>query len=235
MKNVCKPYHRFPDKELHGTYSLDGNHQQHSRRSIVYHRPQEAGPNSCSGNRTLTKQNHDLKEQLHQKNAALDTQDEDQEGISIERRNQEGPKGSNTPSRQKRLDTSHPSVVDVVPPHMVAEMQMMKERMDVMMNALRGRVLRNLDELVHRTDSPFTTPVTSFSLPPKFRMPQVETYDGSKDPLDHLESFKTLMHLQGVVDEIMCRTFPTTLKGPTRIWFSRLMPNSIGTFKELSA
>ena len=66
-------------------------------------------------------------------------------------------------------------------------------------------------------------------------MPQVETYDGSKDPLDHLESFKTLMHLQGVVDEIMYRAFPTTLKGPTRIWFSRLMPNSIGTFKELSA
>ncbi|XP_075659145.1 uncharacterized protein LOC142629030 [Castanea sativa] len=43
------------------------------------------------------------------------------------------------------------------------------------------------------------------------------------------------MHLQGVPDEIMCRAFPTTLKGPTRIWFSRLTPNSIGTFKELSA
>ena len=65
-------------------------------------------------------------------------------------------------------------------------------------------------------------------------MQQVETYDGSKDPLDHLESFKTLMHLQGVVDEIMCRAFPTTLKGPARIWFSRLTPNSISTFKELS-
>ena len=43
------------------------------------------------------------------------------------------------------------------------------------------------------------------------------------------------MHLQVVADEIMCRAFPTTLKGPARIWFSRLMPNSIGTFKELSA
>ena len=65
-------------------------------------------------------------------------------------------------------------------------------------------------------------------------MPQVETYDRSKDPLDHLESFKTLMHLQRVVDKIMCRAFPTTLKGPARIWFSRLTPNSISTFKELS-
>ena len=72
---------------------------------------------------------------------------------------------------------------------------MMKERVDFMMSALKGRVSSDLDELVHRTDSPFTTPVISFPLPPKFRMPQVEAYDRSKDPLDHLESFKTLMHL----------------------------------------
>ena len=66
-------------------------------------------------------------------------------------------------------------------------------------------------------------------------MPQIDSYDGVKDPLDHLETFKTLMHLQGVADEIMCRAFPTTLKGAARIWFNRLTPNSISTFKELSA
>ena len=42
------------------------------------------------------------------------------------------------------------------------------------------------------------------------------------------------MHLQRVADEIIYRAFPTTLKGPARIWFSRLTPNSISTFKELS-
>ena len=45
----------------------------------------------------------------------------------------------------------------------------------------------------------------------------------------------TLMHLQGMVEKIICRAFPITLKGPARVWFSRLMPNSISTFKELSA
>ena len=83
---------------------------------------------------------------------------------------------------------------------MVAKMQMMKERMEFMMNALRGRVLKNLNELVHWTDSPFTAIVTSFPLPPKFCIPQIKAYDRSKDPLDHLESIKTLKHLQGVVD-----------------------------------
>ena len=129
---------------------------------------------------------------------------------------------------------SPPSTADVVPLHMVAKVQIMKERMDFMMNALRGRVSSDVDDLVHRTDSPFTASVTSFPLPPKFYMPQVESYNGFKDPLDHLEFFKTLMHLQGVADEIMCRVFPTTLKGPARVWFSWLMPNSISTFKELS-
>ena len=61
-----------------------------------------------------------------------------------------------------------------------------------------------------------------------------EVYDESKDPLDHLESFETIMHLQGVRDKIICRAFPTMLKGLAKVWFSRLTPNSISTFKELS-
>ena len=35
--------------------------------------------------------------------------------------------------------------------------------------------------------------------------------------------------------KFLCRAFPTTLKGAARIWFSRLTPNSVSTFKELSA
>ena len=78
---------------------------------------------------------------------------------------------------------------------MVTEMQMMKERMDFMMNALRRRVSSDLDELVYRIDSPITASVTTFPLLSKFRISQVEAFDGCKGPLDHLESFKTLMHL----------------------------------------
>ena len=119
--------------------------------------------------------------------------------------------------------------MDTAPPPIVAEIQAMKEQIEIMMNALKGRVSNSLDDLVNRTDSPFTTSVNSFPLP------QIESYDRVKNPLDHLETFKTLMHLQGVPDEIMCRAFPITLKGPMRIWFSRLMPSSVNTFKELSA
>ena len=129
---------------------------------------------------------------------------------------------------------SLPSLIDTAPPPIIVEMQAVKEQMEVIMNALKGRVPSDLDDLVNRIDSPFTLSVNSFPLPQKFCMLQIESYGGVKDPLDHLETFKTLIHLQGVLDVIMCRAFPTMLKGPARIWFSRLTPSSINTFKELS-
>ena len=182
----------------------------------------------------LTKQNHDLEEQLRQRDAEQDVQEENQ-GDSSEQGGPERPEGSNEPSRPERRNLSMPSLMGTAPPPIFVEMQAMKEQMEVMMNALKGRVSSDLDDLVNRTDSLFTIPVNSCPLPQKFRMSQIESYDKVKDPLNHLETFKTLMHLQGVPDEIICRTFPTTLKGPARIWFNRLTPNSINIFKELSA
>ena len=70
----------------------------------------------------LTKQNCDLEEQLRQKNANLNTQEEDQEGISVEKMNQERSEGSNALSRPEQQDTSRSSVIDMVPPYIVAEM-----------------------------------------------------------------------------------------------------------------
>ena len=166
----------------------------------------------------FTKQNQVLEEQLHRK--ADNNIAEDLGDSSAERRDHEGPEGSNAPSRLERRNVCIPSLVDATPPSVFEEMQAMKEQMEVMMNALKGRVSSDLDDLVNRTDSPFTAAVNSFPLPHKFRMPHIDSYDEVKDPLDHLETFKTLMHLQGVADEIMCRAFPTTLKGAARIWFS---------------
>ena len=84
------------------------------------------------------------------------------------RRDREGPEGSNAPCRPERQNMSLLSLMDTAPTPIIAEMQGMKEQMKVMMNAFKGRVSSNLDDLVNRTDSPFTTPVNSFPLPHKF-------------------------------------------------------------------
>ena len=124
----------------------------------------------------------------------MGNQEEDQEGASADRRNQERSEGSNAPSRPERQNISLPTLMDTAPP-IVVEMQAMKEQMEVMMNTLMGRVSSDLDDLVNRTDSPFTASVNCFPLPHKFHMPHIDSYNGVKDPLDHLETFKTLMHL----------------------------------------
>ena len=68
-----------------------------------------------------------------------------------------------------------PSLTDIASPPIFAEMQAMKEQMEVMMNALKGRVSSDLDDLVNRTDSPFMIPVNSCPLPQKFQMSQIES------------------------------------------------------------
>ena len=163
----------------------------------------------------LTRQNQVFEEQLHRKVGNHIA--EDLEDSSAERRDHEGLEGSNAPSRLKWQNVSILSLMDATPPPVFAEIKAMKEQMEVMMNAFKGRVFSDLDDLVNCTDSPFTAAVNSFPLPNKFCMPHIDNYDGVKDPLDHLETFKTLMHLQGVANEIMCNAFPITLKGTARI------------------
>ena len=96
-------------------------------------------------------------------------------------------------------------------PHLKEEMDQMKRVMEEMKENMRRA--NPIEDLVHRTDSPFTASINGHPLPPKFKMPSLDSYDGTRDPFDHIATFKTTMHLQGVPDEIMCRAFPTTLKG----------------------
>ena len=76
------------------------------------------------------------------------------------------------------------------------------------------RMTNHVDDLVHRTDSLFITSMNSHPLPSKFKMPALDLYDGTHGPCDHIATFTTIMHLQGVPNEIMYRVFPTTFKGP---------------------
>ena len=110
----------------------------------------------------------------------------------------------------------------------------MRKEMDELKSDMKDKGEGNLNGMIRRTDSPFTTEVLNRPLPSKFRLPQLESYDGSKDPLDHTESFKTLMLLQMIPNEVMCRAFPKTLKGAARVWFNKIPPRTIADFEQLS-
>lgn len=65
-------------------------------------------------------------------------------------------------------------------------------------------------------------------------MPAMEPYNSNADPIDHLQSFISVMVLHGVSDAIMCRAFPTMLRGAARTWYTQLKSRSIENFKQLS-
>ena len=103
-----------------------------------------------------------------------------------------------------------------------------------MKEVVRGRAPDTMDTLVKQTESPFTAEVLHFPFPAKFKIPQVEAFDGVRDPVDHLDTYKNQMELHGYQDPVRCRDFAIALKGPALAWFNRLPPSSISSFRELS-
>ena len=106
--------------------------------------------------------------------------------------------------------------------------------MDELRNALKEKMDRSVYKMVRAMDSSFTTAVHKCPVPSKFRLPQLEPFDGLKDPQDHLNTFRTTLGLQQPPDEILCRSFPTTLKATAREWFTKLPNSSIDNFEQLS-
>ena len=109
-----------------------------------------------------------------------------------------------------------------------------QQELSHMKEAVKGRASVSMDALVQQIESPFIAGVLHFPFPEKFRMLQIETFDRTKDPIDHLNTYKNQMELHGYKDPIRCRAFDITLKGPALAWFNRLPPSSISSFTELS-
>ena len=69
----------------------------------------------------------------------------------------------------------------------------MRKVMDEMRENMRRT--NPIEDLVHRTDSPFMASINGYPLPPKFKMPSLDSYDGAHDPFCYIATFKTTMHL----------------------------------------
>ncbi|XP_050278033.1 uncharacterized protein LOC126719536 [Quercus robur] len=156
----------------------------------------------------LTRQNQEMKQRLLQESNRADRGDEED-------------------SNRRRTNTPKEASSDLL--------REMRKEMDELRNAIKGKTDQSLERIVRKTDSPFTMVVQECPVPSKFRLPQLEPFDGLKDPLDHLNTFRTTLGLQQPPNEILCRSFPITLKGVAREWFNKLPTSSIDNFEQLSS
>jgi hypothetical protein len=53
-----------------------------------------------------------------------------------------------------------------------------------------------VDKLLLGTGSPFIKQVANYQLPKKFKAPQILSYAGDEDPLDHLEKFRARLNIR---------------------------------------
>ena len=109
----------------------------------------------------LTRQNQEMRLRLQQeKNQSR--ADQKDEGDSHRRSDRRGP---TTPDEQNS--------------ELLREI---RKEMDELRNAIKEKTDRSLDRMVKATDLPFTTAVLECLVPSKFRLPQLELFDGLKDP-----------------------------------------------------
>ena len=73
-------------------------------------------------------------------------------------------------------EKASPKAVTWRVPHLEKEINQMKKVMEEIRNSMRRT--SNVDDLVHITDSSFTTSVISHPLSSKFKMPILDLYDG---------------------------------------------------------
>ncbi|RRT31543.1 hypothetical protein B296_00059147 [Ensete ventricosum] len=100
----------------------------------------------------------------------------------------------------------------------------------------KKEVLRSREEIGESStgSSPFTPEIQSKTLPATFRLPALEPYDGSGDPMEHITTFRVQMAIYDTSEALMCRAFPTTLRGLARTWYASLKPTSIPSFDVLA-
>ncbi|XP_031251982.1 uncharacterized protein LOC116109890 [Pistacia vera] len=87
-------------------------------------------------------------------------------------------------------------------------------------------------------DSPFVDEIALADIPQKFTIPNMKPYDGTTDPDDHIASYKQRMFTVSIPRPLrevcMCKSFGSSLSGPTLQWYTNLPNGSIDSFAQLT-
>ncbi|GLU23140.1 hypothetical protein SLE2022_391670 [Rubroshorea leprosula] len=93
---------------------------------------------------------------------------------------------------------------------------------------------RSYQQTLDLDSAPLNLSITAEPYQEGFKIPHLETYDGSGDPDEHLHTYQAIMRIQNANDAMMCKVFPATLKSTARRWYHQLPRHSIDSFSQLA-
>ena len=70
-------------------------------------------------------------------------------------------------------------------------------------------------------------------LPPCFGLPKFNWYEPKTNTYTHLIHYRQIMSLYSSSDAVLCKVFPTSLGTQGSLWFNKLSPRSIRSFRDL--
>ncbi|GKV15610.1 hypothetical protein SLEP1_g26386 [Rubroshorea leprosula] len=95
------------------------------------------------------------------------------------------------------------------------------------------KIPRSRQQVLDLDSAPLSISITTEPYQERFKIPHLETYDGSNDLDEHLHTYQAIMKIQSAIDAIMCKVFPTTLKSTARRWYHKLPWQSVNYFPQL--
>ncbi|XP_031272660.1 uncharacterized protein LOC116131157 [Pistacia vera] len=110
---------------------------------------------------------------------------------------------------------------------------------EVVMRRIQGMPIPTKKSRSHcYADSPFVDEIALVDMPQKFTIPNMKLYDGTTDPDDHIASYKQRMFTVSIPRSLreacMCKSFGSSLFGPTLQWYTNLPNGSINSFAQLT-
>ncbi|KAK2433879.1 hypothetical protein QL285_019087 [Trifolium repens] len=93
-------------------------------------------------------------------------------------------------------------------------------------------VARNEDEENIEVSQPLAQQLWDAQVPPNFKIPQLPSFDGKTDPLEHLMAVGTQTAILGAEEHLKCKLLSSTFKDAALRWYMNLPKNSITGYQD---
>ncbi|XP_020678315.1 uncharacterized protein LOC110096621 [Dendrobium catenatum] len=96
----------------------------------------------------------------------------------------------------------------------------------------RGNVRHALRQRNFQESSPLTEAIIQHPIPVGFKVPNVESYDGTTEPYEHIDYYRTIMHIQRASDALLCQFVANRRIAKDSSHLSRIRQNELESLKD---